>query len=245
MTSTPNSYQEAELLERFAVSEGVTGLRFKVETWSGHLPGQHLELRLTAKTGEQAKRDYSIVAPPSAGTHLELGVAVVPDGEVSSYLARMPIGEKCEVRGPLGRHFIWTRENEGSLWLFGGGSGMTPLMSMLRHWREVPDEREIVIGVSARTNANIPYRAELESFAADFPNVRLIVAVTKEAPDNKEWLAERFSKETLVSRLPSPSSPIAAYVCGRDGFVEGVAKTLLTLGLSPQAIRTERFGESS
>ena len=244
MTSIHSSYQEAELLERFAVSEGIIGLRLNVPTWPGHVPGQHLELSLTAPTGERAKRDYSIVAPPSALTKLELGVAVVPDGEVSSYLVRMPLGEKFEVRGPLGRHFIWTRETEGPLWLFGGGSGMTPLMSMLRHWREAPDQREIVIAVSARTNANIPYRAELESFAADFPNINLVVAVTQEAPTNPEWLAERFSKDTLASHLPSPTANTAAYVCGRDGFVEGVAKTLLALGLSPQAIRTERFGES-
>ncbi|MFF4503441.1 ferredoxin reductase [Streptomyces sp. NPDC001401] len=239
-TATAVAWRRARLDERRPQTATARSLLFTVPGWPGHLPGQHVDVRLTADDGYQAVRSYSLAAPAD-GDRIELGVQTVPDGEVSPYLAdELPPGAEVEVRGPLGNWFVWRPEQTEPTLLVAGGSGVVPLAAMIRAHRAARSTSPLHLLYSVRTPADIWYGDELTDHRAPHVDVRLLY--TRQAPPGSPRAAGRLTSDDLekpTARL-EPTSPV--YVCGPTGFVETAGNLLVDLGRDPATIRTERFG---
>ena len=219
----------------------VRTLLVDVPQWPGHLPGQHVDVRLTAEDGYQAERSYSIASAPE-DEHLALTIERIDDGEVSPYLAdELRPGDELELRGPIGGPFTWRAEDGGPLLLLAGGSGLVPLMAMLRHHEAAGSAADARLLVSARTRDDLLYREELARHAAR-AGVRVQVTLTREQPDGWDGHAGRVDAPMLTTLGPPPEAHPRAYVCGPTPFVEHAADLLVALGHDAAAIRTERFG---
>jgi ferredoxin-NADP reductase len=213
--------------------------------WTPHLAGQHYDLRLTAEGGYQAERSYSIASPPEQAGEIELTVEIIPDGEVSGYLNEgVAVGDELEVRGPIGGYFVWRGEpGAPPLLLVGGGSGVVPLMAMLRHRQRLGLRTPAVLLFSVRTPEEVIYRAELETLAQTDPSFTLLLDYTRQAPPGWAGYHRRIDAVMLaevVARFGTTTPQ--AFVCGPTGLVESVANSLLAAGLPPELILTERFG---
>lgn len=212
-----------------------------VPGWPGHLAGQHVDLRLTAEDGYQAERSYSIASAPES-PQLSLTVVVFEDGEVSPYLVQeLRVGDEFELRGPVGGYFTWRVADGGPLLLLAGGSGLVPLMAMLRHHAAVQSTVPARLLVSARSLADVLYRDELAALAGR-DGVEMSYALTREQPAGWSGFGRRVDAEMLTAVGPSPSVHPRIFVCGPTAFVEYVADRLVDLGHEPSAIRAERFG---
>jgi ferredoxin-NADP reductase len=218
-------------------------LRLHVPGWAGNLPGQHLDLRLTAEDGYQAVRSYSI-ASFGPGEIVELAVDEVPDGEVSPYLVRdVRPGDEVEVKGPLGGYFVWHDDDPSPVQLIAGGSGIVPLLAMARARAAAPaSTAPFRLLYSVRTPADALYRTEIERLGTD--GIDLAWVYTRSAPSGWSGRVGRISPEDLRARTLPPQDEPAVFVCGPTGFVEAVASALVQLGHDPARVRTERFGGS-
>lgn len=216
-------------------------LVFDVPEWPGHDAGQHVDLRLTAEDGYQVQRSYSISsAPEDAG--VAITVELVDDGEVSPYLVEdVVVGDELELRGPIGGFFRWQATDGGPLALVAGGSGLAPLMAMLRHHAARGSDVPVAALVSARGLDDVLYRDELLRLADAGP-VEVTLTLTRSTPSGWTGFARRVDAEMLASVLPAPDATPRIYVCGPTGFVEAVADALVGLGHAPRSIRAERFG---
>ncbi len=204
--------------------------------WPGHRAGQHLDVRLTAEDGYQAERSYSIAA--STPGRVELTVERLDDGEVSPYLTAEAVpGDRIELRGPVGGYFVWNPDPGGPALLVGGGSGLVPLMSMIRQRAADGDDVPTRLLYSARTWDDVIYRDELERPA---PGLDVVYTLTREQPDGWTGYARRVDRELLAEVAPEEAA--LTFVCGPTPFVETVAQTLVDLGRDPLRIKTERFG---
>ncbi len=212
-----------------------------VPSWPGHLAGQHVDVRLTAEDGYQAQRSYSIAsAPEEAG--VALTVERIDDGEVSPYLAgELQRDDEFEVRGPIGGPFTWRVQDGGPLLLIAGGSGLVPLMSMLRHRAAAGSAIDTRLLVSARTWEDVLYREELLRQAAE-PGLRVDYTLTRSQPPAWAGFARRIDADMLAAIGPGASGKPLIFVCGPTAFVENAADLLVVLGHPPGTIRTERFG---
>jgi ferredoxin-NADP reductase len=217
----------------------VRTLALRVPGWPGHRPGQHLDIRLTAPDGYRAQRSYSI-ATPAAGEHVEVGVERLADGEVSPYLnGIVEPGDQLEVRGPIGGHFVWEPADGGPVLLVGGGSGVVPLMAMVR---ARPAGVPMRLVHSVRTGADLVYRAELEKLAAAGDGFAVFPTLTRAAPEGWAGHRRRVDAELLAEvGWPATRRPLV-FVCGPTAFVEVVARSLVAAGHDPALIKTERFG---
>jgi ferredoxin-NADP reductase len=203
-----------------------------VDGWEPHRPGQHVDIRLTAEDGYQAERSYSIGSAPRPG-QFELTVELIADGEVSPYLVEeVRAGDTFEVRGPVGGYFVWEPGRGGPLLLVAGGSGVVPLMSMLR---VRPPEVAVRLVYSARTLDDVIYCDELETFGDD-----VVLTLTRE--ERPGVRTGRVDGALLGEVGFAPREQPHIYVCGPTGFVEAVAEALVGLGHAPERVRTERFG---
>ncbi|GGY82296.1 FAD-binding oxidoreductase [Streptomyces omiyaensis] len=234
-----HGWRRARLTERTRQTATGRTLRLDVPEWPGHLPGQHVDIRLTADDGYQAVRSYSLAAPAGAGAgSIELGVQATSGGEVSPYLADdLPLGAEVEARGPLGGWFVWTPRESGPLLLVAGGSGIVPLMAMVRARLASASDEPCTLLYSVRSPAEVWYAEELDAAAH---RIRVRLLHTRVAPDGSARPAGRIGGPDLRD-LP-PSAEGRCYVCGPTGFVEHVGELLLTTGYAPGRIRTERFG---
>jgi ferredoxin-NADP reductase len=222
----------------------VKSLLLQPPDWPGHLPGQHVDIRLTAPDGYQAQRSYSIASAPENGS-LALTVERVKDGEVSPYLLdELRVGDQLELRGPIGGYFVWTGATSRPLCLIAGGSGVTPLMSMLRHRGRLSDRAPAVLMYSSRSLEDIIYRDELDAMVSRNSDVHVVYALTREQP--KDWTGHRgrIDKGFLSANCFPPSRCPTIYVCGPTALVESVSSLLVGLGFDPFDIKTERFGPS-
>jgi ferredoxin-NADP reductase len=220
-------------------TSNATTLVLDVPDWPGHLAGQHVDVRLTAEDGYQAERSYSIASPPE-DSHLALTVETIADGEVSPYLTGvLRAGDEIELRGPIGGYFTWEVADGGPLLLLGGGSGLVPLMAMLRH-RDDARSVETTVLVSARTWDDVLYRNELAKVVEN--GVTVHYTLTREQPPGWTGWAGRVNEEMLRASGAEPSRQLRVYICGPTGFVEHVADLLVQLGHHPHDIKTERFG---
>ncbi len=217
-------------------------LLFAVDQWPGHRAGQHLDLRLTAEDGYQTSRSYSIASAPE-DPRLALTVERLDDGEVSPYLVDvMEPGDELELRGPVGGWFVWNVADAGPLLLVGGGSGVVPLMSMLRHRADQGSKTPTRLLVSARTIEHLIYGRELGELEAAADGLELFVTLTRDAPRGWDGFTRRVDREMLGEVAWPPAERPRAYVCGPTSFVETVADSLVSLGHDAASVRTERFG---
>jgi len=217
-----------------------TTIVLDVPDWPGHVAGQHVDVRLTAEDGYQAERSYSIASSPEEA-HVALTVERIDDGEVSPYLtAELRVGDQLEIRGPIGGYFTWHVADGGPLLLLAGGSGLIPLMAMLRHRAHVSSDVEASLLVSSRTWDEVLYRDELAKFAQD--GVAIRYTLTREHPSRWDRWTGRVDVEKLHEIGADPNGQQRVYVCGPTGFVEHVADLLVQLGYDPHAVKTERFG---
>jgi ferredoxin-NADP reductase len=216
---------------------------FDVPGWPGHRAGQHVDVRLTAEDGYQAERSYSIASAPE-DAHLALTIERIDDGEVSPYLAdELQPGDELELRGPIGGPFTWDASQGGPLVLLAGGSGLVPLMAMLRHHEAAGSIADARLLVSARTRADLLFREQL-AHHAQRAGVTVAVTLTRERPHGWDGYAGRIDAPMVTALGSPPDARPHAYVCGPTPFVEHAADLLVALGHDPAAVRTERFGPS-
>jgi ferredoxin-NADP reductase len=217
-----------------------TTLILDVPDWPGHLAGQHVDVRLTAEDGYQAERSYSIASAP-LDPHLAITIERIDDGEVSPYLTdELRPGDQLELRGPIGGYFTWEAADGGPLLLLAGGSGVVPLMAMLRHRAAAKSAAETTVLVSARSLEDVLYRDELATQDGD--GVTVHYTLTREQPPGWAGWAGRVNAEMLRELGADRPELLRVFVCGPTGFVEHVANLLVQLGRDPHAIKTERFG---
>jgi ferredoxin-NADP reductase len=234
------TWQAATVTGLAAETPRVTTIAFDVPDWPGQQAGQHLDIRLTAADGYQAERSYSIASAPD-GTRLELAVVRIDDGEVSPYLTgELRPGDQIELRGPVGGYFVWEPDEGGPLLLVAGGSGIAPLMAMVRLRAEAGSTVDTRLLVSSRSWEEIIYRDELERLAGG--GLTVVHTLTASQPPGWTGYARRVDAEMLAQVGPGPAERPRVYVCGPTPFVEAVAEALVGLGHQPQAIKTERFG---
>ena len=237
-------WRTAEVVEVIAETPRVATLALRVAGWPGHLPGQHVSLRLTGEDGYQAQRLYSIASAPEQPL-LALTVERIAEGEVSPYLVGdVKPGDRFEVRGPIGGHFVWTHDRGGPLFLIAGGSGVVPLMAMLRHRAAARSRVPAVLLYSSRTLADVIYRDELERLAGAGDGLRVVHTLTREQPPAWTGYARRIDGAMLSAVGFPPSERPHVFICGPGGLVEMAGQRLLDLGHAPEQIRTERFGPS-
>ena len=219
--------------------------RFAVPAWPGHKPGQHVDLRLTAEDGYQAQRSYSIASAAMPDGSVELTVERVPDGEVSPFMHdSVVVGDRLELRGPIGGYFVWDGSMPDPLLLIAGGSGVVPLMAMLRRRAELSSKPPTSLVYSARTLDDLIYRDELNSLAAGNDGLRVTETLTRSQPPGWTGLSRRIDRQMLASALDGQTSQSVAFVCGPTPLVEAAAENLVGLGMAPARVRTERFGPS-
>jgi ferredoxin-NADP reductase len=237
----PLSWRVATIRDIRRETERAKTLVLQVPDWPGHLAGQHVDVRLTAEDGYQAERSYSIASAP-AGPDLELTIEKIDDGEVSPYLTDFAqAGDQFELRGPIGGYFVWTASLAGPLLLVAGGSGLVPLMAMLRHRRAAGADGDARLLLSVREAQDILYRDELDRM----DSVTIQVTLTRgEPPEGWRGTTGRISGEMLAALGPGPEAKPRVYVCGPTPFVEEAARLLVELGHDPSAVHTERFGPS-
>ena len=203
------------------------------------MPGQHVDIRLTAEDGYQAQRSYSIASAPE-DDHLVLTVERLQDGEVSPYLFDvLAPGDQLEMRGPIGRYFVWQDQMGAPLLMIAGGSGIVPFRSMLRHRDAVRSGAPARLLYSARSLVEVVYHEELAG-VSDGVEVRL--ALTRDQPLDWDGYGRRIDAAILAETAWAPQDRPLIYVCGPTGFVEVVANCLVDLGHDPESIKTERFG---
>jgi len=230
------------VLELVPETARVTSLVLALPDWPGHLAGQHVDVRLTAEDGYQAQRSYSIASAPE-DERLVLTVEQLEDGEVSPYLVDvLRPGDDLELRGPIGGFFVWEESLGGPLVLIGGGSGVVPLRSMLRHWASGTRAIPVHLLYSSRSLGEVIYRSELLAYGAADPRADVRFALTREWPEDYTGHTGRIDPALLADVAGAPDERPLIYVCGPNGFVEAAAAWLVELGHSPERIRTERFG---
>lgn len=217
-------------------------IRLAVPDWPGHLPGQHADVRLTAEDGYRAERSYSIASPPE-NPALELTVDRLDDGEVSPFLTdELRPHDTLELRGPIGGHFAWSAERTRPLLLVAGGSGVVPLMCMLRHRRLSGSVVPAALLYSVRTRDDVIFHDELMALASDDPRLALRITLTRDSSPGWTHGVGRIDLPSVKMLLEGLGDVPDAYACGSDGFVEAASALLLRAGQPSAAIRTERFG---
>lgn len=228
------AWQAARVLETRPETATARTLVLDVPEWPGHLAGQHVDVRLTAEDGYRAMRSYSIASAPD-GSRIAITVQRLPDGEVSPYLVDgVSVGDRLELRGPVGGWFVWEPSSRIPVLLVAGGSGSVPLIAMLRARIATGSTARFRLIYSARTLADVLHADEL---AAAPEGVGVDLVLTRE-----ESPAGRPAGRLRLDDIGRPRGPVDVYVCGPTGFVESAATMLVTLGYDEARIRTERFG---
>jgi ferredoxin-NADP reductase len=224
--------------ELIAESPSARSLVLDIGDWPGHRAGQHIDVRLTAEDGYQAQRSFSIASAPEADA-VAITVEEIEDGEVSPYLVRdVVVGDELEVRGPIGGPFTWSVGDGGPLALIAGGSGLVPLMSMLRHRAAQESDIATHVLISVRTETDALYRREL--LALEALDVRW--TYTRAATPPAGGWTGRISAPMLDAVVPPASAAPRVFICGPTGFVERAAELVVAAGHDPLRVRTERFG---
>lgn len=236
------TWREAEVVALRDETPTVRTLVLDLPGWPGHRAGQHVDIRLTAPDGYQAHRSYSIASPPGAA-RLEVTVERLDDGEVSPYLnGVLGVGDRIELRGPIGGWFVWTPDLDGPVLLVGGGSGVVPLMAMARARRDAGAMAPMRLLLSSRTLKDVVYRDELDRLAAAGDGLTVVHTLTRESPERWPGHRRRVDAALLAEVSWPPAEAPRIYVCGPTPFVEAVAGALVGLGHPPGTIKTERFG---
>jgi ferredoxin-NADP reductase len=236
-------WRVARVVHNHRETESARTIGLTVPGWNGHVAGQHIDLKLTAADGYSAQRSYSL-SRPADGEHIELTVQQILDGEVSPYLAGMRAGDEVEVRGPIGGWFVWRPDAAKRVVLVAGGSGIVPLMAMLRQRVLSATACDFLLVYSVRSAAEVFYAAELDRLTRHCDWLRIRLLYTRSGPPGTARPPGRIGSADLRFTGWPPDPAIQIYVCGPTGFVESVTAHLIEQGHAPSAIRTERFGPS-
>ena len=239
----PAPWQVARVISIRQETHRAKTIRFFVSNWPGHLAGQHADVRLTADDGYRAERSYSIASPPEV-SELELTVDRLDNGEVSPFLTgQLRPDDTIELRGPIGGHFVWSAfERRRPLLLFAGGSGVVPLMCMLRHRKLSSSVVPAVLLYSARTREDVIYHQELTALARTDPRFTLRMTLTRDAGPGWSGSIGRVDLATVKELVDGFDEVGDSFICGPDGFVETASELLVQAGQPRDTIRTERFG---
>jgi ferredoxin-NADP reductase len=218
-------------------------LTLALPKWIAHQPGQHYDVRLTAPDGYRTERSYSIASEPERANEIDLTVERIDDGEVSPYLDDVLVpGDRLEVRGPIGGYFVWDVSLGGPLLLVGGGSGVVPLMAMLRHRAARQSAVPARLLYSCRSPEELIYRAELQRLAGADDMLKIVFTFTRNAPPGWTGYQRRIDAAMLGEVAQPLGTDVRSYVCGPSLLVEAVANALVAMGQPAERIRTERFG---
>jgi len=221
----------------------VKSFTLTLPAWMRHRAGQHYDIRLTAEDGYQAQRSYSIASEPEREGELDITVERINDGEVSTYMHDVLVpGDHIEARGPIGGYFVWEAAMDEPLLLIAGGSGVVPLMSMIRHRAAAGAKNPASLLYSSRGFEEIIYYQELEKLRAADQGLQVFHSLTRSQPPGWKGYARRIDPDMLKEVAEPLGRSVQAYVCGPTLLVEAVANTLLTIGIKSDRIRTERFG---
>ena len=236
------TWRIGEVTEIVQETPKVATLTIDVPAWSGHLAGQHVDVRLTADDGYQTQRSYSIASAPE-DPRLAITVERLEDGEVSPYLVgELRPKDKLELRGPIGGFFVWREGDPRPLLLIAGGSGIVPLMAMIRHRAAVRDQTPVRLLYSSRTIEDVIYREELERLAVADRTLTLAQTLTRSQPPGWTGYARRLDRAMIADvAWPAQDGP-QVFICGPTSFVEAAAGLLVDDGYDPGWIKTERFG---
>lgn len=237
-----SDWKTGKVAEATSFSPTARSLVIDVPGWEGNLAGQHVDVRLTAADGYTAVRSYSIASSGSA-QRIELAIDELPDGEVSPYLVEtIQVGDELEFRGPLGRWFVWQHDvdKQRPVQLIGGGSGVVPLMAMVRAHAASGSTAKFRMLYSVRTPADVYFAAELATLADE--HFELTFVYTREAPADWPTPPGRVTKAVLEQHVQPLADAPLTFICGPTGFVEAVANSLVELGYPAADIKTERFG---
>lgn len=246
----PIAWRLAAVVDAVPETPRTRTLVLDVPDWPGHFAGQHVDVRLTAEDGYQAQRSYSIASAPQ-DARVALTVERLDEGEVSPYLTdELRVGDRLELRGPIGGYFVWDVATGGPLLLVAGGSGVVPLMAMLRHrlaalGSAAASARHAVparLLYSSRRQDEVIYGDELARLVEDDPTVEVVLTLTREPSQGWTGFRRRIDRMMLAEVAWPPAERPRAYVCGSTPLVESVAATLVALGHDPARVKTERFG---
>jgi ferredoxin-NADP reductase len=239
----PGAWQTATVVSIREETRRAKTIQFAVGSWPGHLAGQHADVRLTSEDGYRAERSYSIASPPEVPA-LELTVDRLEDGEVSPFLTgQLQPDDTIELRGPIGGYFVWSAaERPNPLLLVGGGSGVVPLMCMLRHRQVSGSAVPAALLYSCRTRDDVIYFGELTALARSDPHFTLRMTLTRDSAPGWSGRVGRIDLQAIQALLEHLGEDVDSFVCGPDGFVEAAAGLLVEAGQPRHAIRTERFG---
>lgn len=237
-------WQTATLTRIIPQTPRITSFFFTLATPFTFVAGQHVDVRLTAADGYRAMRSYSIASAPGDDTTIELAIELLDDGEVSSFFHEVAmVGDAIEMRGPLGGYFLWPASGSEPVLLAGGGSGVVPLMSMIRHRRAIGETRPCVLLYSARTMRDVLYCDELLELDGYRDGFSLVLTLTRERATRAGDFSRRIDADLVLEALARlPERPAVAYVCGSNAFVNTATDGVLSAGVSERVIRTERYG---
>jgi ferredoxin-NADP reductase len=237
------SWQLGEVVATRPETARAKSITLALPGWRGHRAGQYVDVRLTAEDGYQAERSYSIASPPEEAPRVTLTVERLDDGEVPPYLTQeLRVGDKLELRGPIGGYFVWEAHMGGPLLLVAGGSGILPLMAMIRHRAAVASSVPTRLIYSSRTYDDIIYRDELDHLMKSSTMLEVAQTLTQAQPPGWTGYARRIDTQMLREvAWPVDHHPLML-ICGPTPFVETAATGLVTLGHEPARVKTERFG---
>ncbi len=236
------TWQRATVVELIPETPHVKSLVLDVPGWMGHRAGQHLDVRLTAEDGYQTERSYSISSAPGE-EHVRITVERLDDGEVSPYLTdELRPGDMLELRGPIGGWFAWQPQEGGPLLLVAGGSGIAPLMAMIRQRAAVHSPVPVCLLYSSRAAEEIIFREELDRCAAADEDLHVVYTLTRSQPPGWQGYNRRIDRPMLEEVAWAPEERPLAFVCGPTPLVESVATICVEVGYPPECVKTERFG---
>ena len=240
----PLLWRIGEVTDLIPETPRVSSLVIDVPGWPGHVAGQHIDVRLTAEDGYQAQRSYSIASAPEDG-RVSITVERLDDGEVSPYLVgEVRVGDKIELRGPIGGYFVWRAGGPRPVLLIAGGSGVVPLMAMLRHRRAVASSTPVKLLFSSRSYEDVIYREELDRLAGGEQPPDVVHTLTRSQPSGWRGYKRRIDAAMLEEVAWRKHEQPEAFICGPTPMVESAANLLVAAGYDPTWIKTERFGAS-
>jgi ferredoxin-NADP reductase len=241
---TPVRWQDATIVARQPQTPNITSFLLRPVTPLQWYAGQHVDIRLTAADGYRAVRSYSIASAPNDSGVIELAIERLADGEVSPFFHDIAlVGDTIELKGPLGGHFVWRPVDHGPVLLVGAGSGLVPLLAMIRHRAATRAAAPFHLLLSARTSADILYRNELEALAGRKDGFSLTLAITREPAPRQSDYSRRIDTAMMRDVLSAfTTPPLRSFMCGTNGFVNAAADGAIAAGVPADIIRTERYG---
>jgi ferredoxin-NADP reductase len=237
------NWQIASVREIKPETPKVKSITLTLPAWMRHRAGQHYDIRLTAEDGYQTQRSYSIASEPERDGEVDITVERINDGEVSTYLHDVLVpGDRIEARGPIGGYFVWEAVMTEPLLLIAGGSGVVPLMSMIRHHTAAGAKNPTSLLYSSRNFEDIIYYAELEKLRSANSGLQIFHTLTRSQPAGWKGYARRIDQDMLNGVAQPLGKSVQVFICGPTLLVEAAANTLVKIGVPSNQIKTERFG---